>query len=360
MLHATIMAGGSGTRFWPASRKQFPKQFLNFTGDSSMLQNTVDRLVELCPLDQITIVTNAALVDTVDSQLANRPGVQVIGEPAKRDTAPCIALAASLALARDPQATMLIMPSDHLIANRGLFTAAIRAAVAALDRDPNQLITFGIPPTYPAEVFGYIERDETPLAGHEFPTYAVKRFREKPDKATAEMFLKTGKFYWNAGIFVWRAATILQALRQLEPAIMAVIDRIAASINTDQFAATLNAEFPKIVGKSIDYAVMEKYPNVRVIAAPFDWDDVGSWTSVERLRTPDSDGNAVDAERFLGIKAKSCIIRGHEQKLLVAIGVSDLIIVQTADATLIADKRDEASVKQVVEELEKRGWHDLL
>lgn len=325
-----------------------------------MLQDTVQRTAELCPPEQVTIVTNAALVDTVADQLQTFPGARIVGEPAKRDTAPCIALAASLALARDPQATMLIMPSDHLIANRNLFTQAVRAAMTAIDQDPEQLITFGIPPTYPAEVFGYIERSAEPLPGNVFPTFSVSRFREKPDAVTAAQFLATDRFYWNAGIFVWRASTVLQALRNFEPAMMQIIDRIAATIDSPAFAATLNEEFPKIQGKSIDFAIMERYPQVRVIAAPFDWDDVGNWTAVERLQSLDSSGNAVDAQRHIGINTRSCIIRGDQQKLLVTLGVSDLIIVQTDDATLIAHKRDEASVKQVVDELEKRGWRELL
>ncbi len=325
-----------------------------------MLQDTVGRLEGLCANEQITIVTNAALVETVSEQLRTFPGVQIVGEPAKRDTAPCIALAAAIAFARDPEATMLIMPSDHLIADKELFTQAVRAAMSAIERDPEQLITFGIPPTYPAEVFGYIERGDEPLAGHVFPTFSVSRFREKPDAVTAAGFLATRRFYWNAGIFVWRAATVLTALREYEPNLMQLIDRIAATIDSPAFAETLAAEFPKIQGKSIDFAVMERYPHVRVIAAPFDWDDVGNWTAVERLQSLDPQGNAIDAARHIGINTQSCIIRGAGQKLLVTLGVSDLIIVQTGDATLIAHKRDEAAVKQVVDELEKRNWREFL
>ncbi len=217
MLYATIMAGGTGTRFWPASRKATPKQLLKLVGERSMLQSTVDRLEGLCRGDQLLIVTNQSLVDSIADQLPQIPRESVIGEPAKRDTAPCVGLAAAMVYAKDPDATMVVMPADHVIQPRDVFQQAMKHAAQLVAEDPTRIVTFGIKPTYPAEVFGYIERGQKMDVGHTFPTFEVSRFREKPDAVTAREFLDAGTFYWNSGIFVWKAATILEALQEFEP-----------------------------------------------------------------------------------------------------------------------------------------------
>ena len=217
MLYATIMAGGAGTRFWPASRKAHPKQLLNLAGERSMIQSTVDRLHGLVDPDRLLIVTNKTLVDPIARQLPDVPRDSIIGEPAKRDTAPCIGLAAAWISARDPEATMVVMPADHVIRPDADFQAALQHAASLVEDDPSLIVTFGIKPTYPAEAFGYIERADESVAGAEFPTYRVIRFREKPDAQTAQQFLDAGSFYWNSGIFVWKAKTILSCLPSLNP-----------------------------------------------------------------------------------------------------------------------------------------------
>lgn len=358
MLHAVIMAGGSGTRFWPASRKRIPKQLLALAGQRTMLQGTIDRLGDSVSPDRQLIITNRILVDAVREQLPQMPADNVIGEPAKRDTAPCVGLAAAMVHHRDPNGTMLVMPSDHVITAPELFQKAIVAGQQLIDEDPTRIVTFGIPPTYPAESFGYIQRADAVQADG-VSAYQVEKFREKPDRETAEAFVKAGTFYWNSGIFLWRASTILDALARNEPDMHAHLAAIADSIGSDSFDATFEKEFTAIQGKSIDYAVMESYDNVVMIEAPFPWDDVGSWQALARLHEGDADGNTVVGSH-LGIDTKGTIIHCQPGHTIVTIDVEDMIVVQTPDATLVAPKHAEERVREVAKELERRGLEELI
>ena len=287
------------------------------------------------------------------------PKSSVIGEPAKRDTAPCIGLAAAWVAAKDPDATMVVMPADHVISPDNVFQDALRHAATLVEKDPTRIVTFGIKPSYPAEVFGYIERAGESIAGADFPSFEVARFREKPDAKTAADFLSKGTFYWNAGIFVWKAKTILDALAKHQPAMFAHIQKIAATIDTPDFQPTLETEFTAIEGTSIDYAVMENYDNVLVVEAPFSWDDLGNWTAVPRLKGVDKEGNTVTG-KSISIDTKDTLVHGDDEHLIVTVGLEDLIIVRTPDATLIASRKDEAKIKSVVAELTERDWKEYL
>ena len=355
MLYATIMAGGAGTRFWPASRRTRPKQLLSLVGNASMLQATVARLKGLCADEQILILTNEALVEATRSQLPTLSQDSILGEPCKRDTAPCIALAASLIAQRDPEATMLVMPADHVIQQVDQFHAAVGTAQQLLEEDPKRIVTFGIQPSYPAQVFGYIERAE-PIRES---CFQVKQFREKPNAKTAQQFLDSGGFYWNAGIFLWKCQTILEALRQFEPDMMQRIECISAAAGTDAFDEVLAREFALIEGKSIDYAVMEHYDHVAVVAAPFDWDDLGNWSAIPRLSGVDQEKNSITG-KHLGVDTTDCIVHSTEDHLVVTLGIKQCVVVHTADATLVADKTDEAGIKRVVARLEELGWDEYL
>jgi mannose-1-phosphate guanylyltransferase len=379
MLHAVIMAGGSGTRFWPLSRTARPKQLLDLAGGRTMIQATLDRLGNLAPPERTWIITNRTLVDPIAAQLPDLDRQRIVGEPCKRDTAPAIGLAALLVSRHDPAATMVVMPADHLIQPAQAFQSAISQAAAIVDEQPETLVTFGIKPTYPAETFGYIERGEPvgnaprgdpPLGprvppgtalprGPASPAFSAARFREKPARAIAEEYFASGNFYWNSGIFIWKASTILAALANYEPQLHDHLQKIAAALGRPDFSATLDREFTAIRGKSIDFAVMEHYQPVLVIEVPFTWDDVGSWQSLARSVGSDADGNTAIG-KHLGIRTHGSIIRTGDDHLVVTLGLDDCIVVHTPDATLVADKSQEEAIREVVKALEDRGWGEYL
>ena len=397
MLHAVIMAGGSGTRFWPLSRRALPKQFLKFAGDRTLIQDAAGRCPPIVTPDRTWVVTNAAHAVETARQLPDIPASQILVEPCGRNTAPCIGLAAIQLLAIDPDATMLVMPADHVIQPAAMFQQAVREAEALVAREPCSLVLFGIEPTQPVTGFGYIQRGEpvampacgwgprfvapretssrlqfsgggeapTPAtqprdnAASGWPTFRVQSFQEKPNQLTAARYVASGHYYWNCGIFVWRAQAILDALATFAPEITVRLKRLRAGIGTPEWPELLEAEFPLMPSISIDYAVLEKTAHVCVLEAPFDWDDVGSWQALPRLISSDRDGNT-QAGLVCGIDTTGCIVRTTEDHLIATIGVKDLIIVHTPSATLVADKRDESSVRQLITELERRGLAEYL
>ena len=364
MLHAIVMAGGSGTRFWPASRAALPKQLLPLAGAKTLLADTIDRLDGLVPADRVMVVTAARLLDTVQRQVPQVPDTGLVGEPCKRDTAPCIGLAALLVSRHDPDAVMAVMPSDHVIGPADRFRAAINQAAALVTAAPGRLVTFGITPTYPAECFGYVQAGEplAPAAGAgpaAARVFAVAQFREKPPAAVAREYLAAGNFLWNSGIFVWKAATILAALAERQPECLSHLRRIADAWDSPHRDHVFAEEFAAIKGISIDYAVLEHARDVLVIEAPFSWDDLGGWSAVARQRGGDADGNTV-VGRHLGIGSTRTIVHAGDDHLVVTMGLEDMLVVHTSDATLVAHRAHEESVRKVVAELEKRGWSEYL
>lgn len=354
------MAGGTGTRFWPASRQDRPKQLLRLVGEETMIRQTVDRLEGLVSPAQTLVVTSERLLEEIGRGLPQLPQTSLVGEPCKRDTAPCIGLAALLVSRDDPDATMAVMPADHVIEPADQFTAAIRQAAELADHTPGRIVTFGIRPTYPAEIFGYIQRG-APLdepAG-DASAYAVEQFREKPDAATATRYLESGNYYWNSGIFVWKAKTILDALAQRQPEMLKHLQNIVDQWGTAQQEATFEREFKAIDGVSIDYAVMEHAENVAVVEAPFQWDDLGGWKSLARIAGTDANDNAL-VGKFLGIDVRRSIVRTDDEHLVVGVGLENCLVVHTPDATLVANLDREESIRQVVKELEQRGWIEHL
>jgi mannose-1-phosphate guanylyltransferase len=360
MLHAIVMAGGSGTRFWPASRAALPKQLLPLAGERTLLEDTVTRLEGLVPPERLLVVTSARLLDAARRQLPQVPDAGLVGEPCKRDTAPCIGLAALLVARHDPDATMAVMPSDHVITPAAKFQDAIRQAAALVDEAPGRLVTFGIRPTYPAESFGYIQQGAAlAVAPGAAPAHVVARFREKPPAQVATEYLAAGNYLWNGGIFVWKAATILAALRERQPECLAHLERIAAAWDGPDREAVFAREFAAIKGISIDYAVLEHARDVVVIEAPFTWDDLGGWSAVARQRGVDAEGNTI-VGRHLGIDSVRTIVHAAGDHLVVTMGLEDMLVVHTPDATLVADRAREEAVRKVVAELEKRGWQEYL
>jgi mannose-1-phosphate guanylyltransferase len=288
------------------------------------------------------------------------PEAGLVGEPCKRDTAPCIGLAALLVTRRDPDATMVVMPSDHVIRPAEKFRGAIRQAEALVAAAPGRLVTFGIRPTYPAESFGYIQQGApVPVGPGEAPAHTVARFKEKPPAAVAAEYLAAGTYLWNAGIFVWKAATILAALAERQPECLAHLQRIAAAWDGPDRDRVFAEEFAAIKGTSIDYAVLETAPDVAVIEAPFGWDDLGGWSAVARQRPADAAGNTFIG-RHLDLGSTGTIVQTGDDHLVVTLGLEDMLVVHTPDATLVASRSREEEVKKVVAELERRGWSEFL
>jgi mannose-1-phosphate guanylyltransferase len=354
MLHALIMAGGGGTRFWPRSRQARPKQFLALTGDRTLLQLAADRIEAQVPAEATWVLTGAQHRAEAARELPHVPESQVIGEPAGRDTAPCIALGAALIAHRDPEAVMLVTPADHVIEPAREFQRAAQAAAQAAEEHPHALITFGILPTYPATGYGYVHRGPEVARKSGVGVFQVQSFREKPSADVAERFVASGEYYWNSGIFVWKASAVLAELRRQKPQLAEDVDRIAAAWDTPERDDVLKRIYPTLEKISIDFAVMEHAREVLVLQAPYRWDDVGSWLALERMHPQDADGNTVLATHC-GVNTSRCVILGDAGKLITTIGVRDLIIVQDGDATLVADRRDEGAVKQLVEKLKQQG-----
>jgi mannose-1-phosphate guanylyltransferase len=359
MLHAMIMAGGGGTRFWPRSRRQRPKQFLTLSGERSLLQQAYDRLEAQVTPSGMWIITSAAHGEETARQLPEVAPDHIVGEPCGRDTAACIGLGAALIAAKDPSAIMIVTPADHVIEPVQEFGRAVHVAAQMAEEHPHALVTFGILPNYPATGYGYIHRGKEIANRQGIGVFRVQRFREKPDANTAEQFVASGDYYWNSGIFVWRAATILEALRQRQPRLHAAVQRIAEAWPTPQRAAVLQREYAALDKISIDFAVMEHAEEVLVVQAPYRWDDVGSWLALERMHPQDADNNTILATHC-GLKTTGCVIVAEPGKLVTTIGVENLLIIQDGDATLIADRRDEGTVKQLVELLQKSGLEKYL
>ena len=352
MLHAMIMAGGGGTRFWPRSRAARPKQFLTFDGDRTLLQGTFDRIEAQVLPERTWVVTSAVHRDEAARQLPAIPDAQIVGEPEGRDTAACIGLGAALIARTDPDATIVVMPADHAIEPAQEFRRAVHAAEQLCDEFPTALITFGIPPAYPATGYGYIHRGAPVAQRQGIHAYRVRQFREKPSAEVAEQFVAAGDFYWNSGIFVWKAATILNELKTYRLGIFEAVGPIAEAWGTSGQDAIFRAQYPKAEKISIDFAVMEKAKDVLVVQAPFQWDDVGSWLALERRNPQDAQGNTIQA-LHVGVNTTGCVVVSDPGHLIATIGVSNLLIIQDGNATLVADRRDEAAVKEIVDRLKK-------
>lgn len=358
MLTAVVMAGGSGTRFWPLSRESLPKQFLRLHGDRTLLQQTVDRIVDLVGASGVTVVTNKAHVDRTRRDLPQTPAENIVGEPVGRDTAACIALAAELCVRRDPIGRMVVLAADHVIEPTERFHAAIRAAERHLDAHPEALVTFGVAPTYPATGYGYLRRG--PLAGayDGIRVYALEGFQEKPDAERARRYVESGESFWNSGVFVWNAAAVLDEIDRQIPSVREGVRRIADAWFTKERDAVFAREYAAMEKKSIDYAVMENARSVAMVEAPFQWDDVGSWLALERVRRPDREGNVV-VGNHVGVDTTGCVVVGDGRHVIGTLGVKDLIVVHTPDATLVADRKNEQDVKRLYQELARRGFGEF-
>lgn len=346
---ALIMAGGRGERFWPRSRSALPKQFLSLTGDGkTMIQLTVERIRSMVELEDIYVATNENYRELVMEQLPGLPAENILCEPVGRNTAACIGLGALHMQKKYGDALMIVLPSDHLIQYTAMFCRTLSDACAVAEAGEN-LVTIGITPDAPETGYGYIRFEGDRTCGRAF---AVDRFVEKPDLPTAKQYLASEEYLWNSGMFVWTLESILGNLRRHMPESWRHLERIATAIGTAEEKEVLCREFEAMPSVSIDYGVMEKAENIWVLAGAFGWDDVGSWLAVERFNKSNEDGNVISGD-FVTVNTHNCILQGRD-KLIAAVGVKDLIVVDAGDALLICQKDSAADIKKVLEALKDK------
>ncbi|MEI7037511.1 mannose-1-phosphate guanylyltransferase/mannose-6-phosphate isomerase [Fulvimonas yonginensis] len=351
MLIPLVLSGGSGTRLWPVSRSNLPKQFLALTGQGTLFQQTLVRTRELPDLAPPIVVAADDHRFLAAEQLreAGFEDATIVLEPLARNTAPAIALGALAALEHDPDATLLVLPADHLVGESGPFVEAVRTALPLARA--GWLVTFGIRPDRPETGFGYIRRAE-PLEGNAF---RVGRFVEKPDLATAESYLADGGYDWNSGMFLFRAARYLEELQAHAPAMLAAVREAHAAARRDLDFVRVDADaFARVPEDSIDYAVMEKTRRAAVVPLSCGWSDIGSWSALWLAGERDADGNLREGDT-LAFDSHNCLLRSHDRHLIAAVGVDDLVVVSTPDATLVAHRDAAQQVKKIVDELKRSG-----
>ncbi len=356
--YAVIMAGGGGTRLWPVSRKKHPKHTLPLLAERTLFQSTFDRLDGLIPFERILVVTAAAQADELKRQAPQIPAENFLLEPEPRGTAAAVGLAAVVLHKRDPQAVMVILPSDHFIRNRELFHQILRAAVEVAQKD--YLVTLGIQPAYPATGYGYIQRGERLPEGFSQPVYRVLRFTEKPDEAQANQMLARGDHSWNSGMFIWRAERILQEFARQMPELKSGLAKISAAWDTASQETALHSVWPGLRPETIDYGVMERAGQVAVLPAEgLEWSDVGAWDSLFDVLPADEDGNIVFGGQHMALDTCTTLVYGNRDgKLIVTIGVSDLIIADAGDVLLVCHKDQAQQVRQIVENLKNSNKED--
>jgi mannose-1-phosphate guanylyltransferase len=352
--YLVIMAGGIGSRFWPFSRTQHPKQFHDVMGvGRSMLQLTVDRFEGVCPPENVFVVTNRDYINLVHEHLPNLPADQILGEPIGRNTAPCIAYASYRILQRDPEAIIIVSPADHAVLREDELRRLMREAVAAARQHP-VLITLGIQPSRPDTGYGYIQYMDEPA--HRLPDtnlYKVKTFTEKPNAELARMFIDSGDFLWNAGLFVWRADVIIEAFHQSLSDIAEVFDEGKDQLGTAQEAAFIEEAYSRCRNISIDFGVMEKADNVYVMPADIGWSDLGTWDSLHRVSTPDAQGNVVDGDAML-YDTRDCLIKTPHERLVVVQGLEGYIVAEHDNVLLICQRSEEQRVKDFVADVKSK------
>ncbi len=349
------MAGGRGERFWPRSRKSLPKQFLSLTGDGkTMIQLTVERILPLVDMEDIYIATNKDYKALVKEQLPELPEENILCEPVGRNTAPCIGLGAVHIGRKYEDALMMVLPSDHLIKYTDMFVRTLQDACEVAELGAN-IVTLGITPDYPETGYGYIKFMPDNSIGQ---AYTVDKFVEKPNLEKAKEYLTTGEYLWNSGMFIWKVSTILDKMKEYMPTTYEGLQVIQNAIGTSEQDAVLDTEFEKFESVSVDYGILEKSNNIFTIPGTFGWDDVGSWLAVGRIRETNENGNVISGN-VITVNSNECIIEGSE-KLIAAVGLEDIIVVDTKDAILICNKNNAGDIKKVLENLKNNNKDEYI
>lgn len=356
--YAVIMAGGSGTRFWPLSRQKHPKQLLKLFSDRTLIEETVERISPIFPAENILVICNAEYSDLIRQALPKLPACNVVAEPAGRNTAPCIALAAEILIRRDPEAIMCVMPADHFIKDNQRFQKLLDASMKAAEK-LDTLATIGIIPTMPHTGYGYIHAQEFSATIDDVAVLKAEHFVEKPGKLLAEEYLHEGHYYWNSGIFAWKCSVVLEEISQQLPDVFGPMNAFfQASMDPEKHAVEFERMFCGLPSISIDYGIMEKSRRVVLIRGDFGWNDVGSWDALEDV-VPSDAGNVIIGDKAILSENRRCIIYARDT-VVACLGLEDVVVVAAGDSVLVAHKSQCQNVKQVVEKLRELNRTDLL
>lgn len=343
---ALIMAGGVGERFWPKSRTTWPKQFLSLSSNGkTMIQNTVERLIPLIPPEDIFISTNTQYKELVKKQLPDIPDSNIICEPLKKNTAPCIGLSAAYMKKKYSDALMIVLPSDHIIKNNEIFIDSLSEA-CNIAEESDRIVTIGIQPNYPETGYGYIHFNPDMRMRRGF---AVKSFVEKPTLEIAKEYLDSGEYYWNSGMFIWKLSTIMESFHKYMPELHTGLIKIYSDLGTENEHSTLRNIFSNFKAVSIDYGILEKAKSIFVIPGNFGWDDVGSWLAIDRLREHDENGNTI-SEDVICIDTHNCFFE-TDSRLIAAIGIENLVVSDSKDALLICSKDKTNEIKKILDQM---------
>jgi mannose-1-phosphate guanylyltransferase len=353
--YPVIMAGGGGTRLWPISRRDRPKQMIPLVEENTLFQSTVQRLSGLFSTDSVMVVTVEEQAERLMEQAPELAPANFLLEPAPRGTASVVGLAAAVLHKRDPQAVMILLPADHYIRNVDLFHLLLTAATDVAQT--GYLVTLGIKPTSPATVYGYIQRGQALAEKFSYPAYQVLKFKEKPDEKQARQMLASGDHSWNSGMFIWRADAILAEIGRQMPELKAALDKIMGAWDTPEQEAVLQSVWPGLKNETIDYGIMEKAAKVAVLpASGLEWSDIGNWDSLFDVLVPDENGNIVVGADHMQLETNNTLVYGNnDERMIVTIGVDDMVIVDTGDVLLVCRKDQASKVRSVVEQLKASG-----
>ena len=348
-FYISIMAGGVGSRFWPSSTNARPKQFLDILGTGkSLLRSTFERFLHLVPADRILVVTNQVYKDLVKADLPEMPESNILCEPSRNNTGPCVAYTALHLLAKDPEAVFVTAPSDHVILKETAFLEKIEQGLAYVSEN-DAIVTLGIQPSRPNTGYGYIEVRKEDMAKN---LIEVKSFREKPDLATAQGYLESGNYFWNAGIFIWKAEHLMQSFKLNEPAIVDVLSRDQSKFGSPEEQSYINDVYPDTPSISVDYAILEKAKNVLTIPADIGWSDLGTWNSLHEFLDKDGNETAVVGRNTYLFDTANCIVKTDSEKIVVIKGLNNYIVVDEKEALLIYPKDDEQEIKETIKKIE--------